>query len=137
MCTYPAKSYIYTLTLLLFHIFHIYIRCICHTTISLLRATTWSTKAGQNCTRTSRFAHQERQGGVRRSVRGGRALPYSTLACVRPYIRLSICVSAGALWELAVHCGPPVGGLCVHRCTRRDRRHGHPRDPMAAGIAAG
>jgi len=53
------------------------------------------------------------------------------------HIRLSICVSAGALWELAVHCGPPVGGLCVHRCTRRDRRHGHPRDPMAAGIAAG
>lgn len=54
------------------------------------------------------------------------------------HIRLSICVSAGALWELAVHCGPPVGGLCVHRCTRRDRRHGrHPRDPMAAGITAG
>jgi len=60
------------------------------------------------------------------------------IPCLRVYvhIHLSICVSAGALWELAVHCGPPVGGLCVHRCTRHDRRPGHPRDPMAAGIAA-
>lgn len=76
--------YLCMLTLLLFCIF-VSIRCICRTTISLLHATTWSTKAGQNCMRASRFAHQERQGGVRRSARGGRALPYSTFACVRPY----------------------------------------------------
>lgn len=51
-------------------------------------------------------------------------------ALVRMSIRLSICVSVGALWELAAYCGSPVGGLCapVHEKRPRER----PPLPVAA-----
>ncbi|EGI65512.1 hypothetical protein G5I_06024 [Acromyrmex echinatior] len=48
---------------------------------------------------------------VRRFGTGRTRAAYIPCLHVYVHIHLSICVSAGALWELAVHCGPPVGGL--------------------------
>lgn len=83
--------------------------------------------------RVSRIRSDRGTRGSQCLARGERALPCTLhVACVYVHIRLSICVSAGALWELVAHCGSSVGGLCVHRCKRHDRRHGrHPRDPAA------
>lgn len=50
-------------------------------------------------------------------------------ALVRMSIRLSICVSAVALWELAAYCGSPVGGLCAPVHEKRPRKQPPPPPP--------
>lgn len=58
-------------------------------------------------------------------------------ALVRMSIRLSICVSAGALWELAAYCGSPVGGLCAPVHEKRPReRPPLPADESVREVAA-
>lgn len=86
-----------------------------------------------SCECRVRIVEQEGEMGEGGGVYGVRCLAGQRErpgALVRMSIRLSICVSVGALWELAAYCGSPVGGLCapVHEKRPRER----PPLPVAA-----